>query len=53
MALGICTPIVAAVFAAFLGITEPPPGLFIMIVMVVTLTLIVAMVAARVFAQQA
>ena len=53
MALGICTPIIAAVFAAFLGITNPPPGLFVMIVLVVPLALIVAMVAARVFAQQA
>jgi BASS family bile acid:Na+ symporter len=53
MALGMCTRNIAAVFAAFFGITDPPPGLFVMIVLVVPLALIVAMVAARLFAKQA
>jgi len=53
MALGMCTRNIAAVFAAYFGITNPPPGLFVMIVLVVPLALIVAMVAARVFAQLA
>ncbi|MEN8133390.1 MAG: hypothetical protein ABFS45_25110 [Pseudomonadota bacterium] len=53
MALGMCTRNIAAVFAAFFGIPDPPPGLFVMIVLVVPLALIVAMVAARLFARQA
>ena len=52
MALGMCTRNIAGVFAAYLGITNPPSGLFVMIVLVVPLALIVAMVAARLFARQ-
>ena len=52
MALGLCTRNIAAVFAAFFGITNPPAGLFVMIVLVVPLAAIVAMVAARLFARQ-
>jgi BASS family bile acid:Na+ symporter len=52
MALGMCTRNIAAVFAAFFGITNPPAGLFVMIVLVVPLAAIVAMVAARLFARQ-
>jgi BASS family bile acid:Na+ symporter len=52
MALGMCTRNIAAVFAAYLGITDPPPGLLVMIVLVVPLALIVAMVAARLFARR-
>jgi BASS family bile acid:Na+ symporter len=52
MALGMCTRNIAAVFAAYFGITNPPAGLFVMIVLVVPLALIVAMVAARLFARQ-
>ena len=52
MALGMCTRNIAAVFAAYFGITNPPPGLFVMIVLVVPLAAIVAMVAARLFARQ-
>ena len=53
MALGMCTRNIAAVFAAFFGITDPPPGLFVMVVLVVPLAAIVAVVAARLFARQA
>ena len=53
MALGMCTRNIAAVFAAFFGIPDPPPGLFVMIVLVVPLALIVALVATRIFARQA
>jgi hypothetical protein len=53
MALGMCTRNIAAVFAAYFGITNPPPGLFVMVVLVVPLALIVAMVAARIFAGRA
>lgn len=53
MALGMCTRNIAAVFAAFFGIPDPPQGLFVMIVLVVPLALIVAIVAARVFGRQA
>ena len=53
MALGMCTRNIAAVFAAFFGITNPPEGLFVMVVLVVPLAAIVALVAARLFARQA
>ena len=52
MALGMCTRNICAVFAGYFGITNPPPGLFVMIALVVPLALIVAMVAARLFARQ-
>jgi BASS family bile acid:Na+ symporter len=53
MALGMCTRNIAAVFAAYFGIVDPPPGLFVMIVLVVPLAAIVAVVAARMFGKQA
>jgi BASS family bile acid:Na+ symporter len=53
MALGMCTRNIAAVFAAYLGITSPPPGLFVMVVLVVPLAAIVAVAAARLFARSA
>jgi len=53
MALGMCTRNIAAVFAAFLGIENPPEGLFVMIILVVPLAAIVAFAAARLFARQA
>jgi BASS family bile acid:Na+ symporter len=53
MALGMCTRNIAAVFAAFFGITNPPAGMFVMVVLVVPLAAIVALVAARLFARQA
>ena len=53
MALGMCTRNIAAVFAAFFGIENPPEGLFVMVVLVVPLAAIVALVAARLFARQA
>ena len=53
MALGMCTRNIAAVFVAYFGITNPDPGIFVMIVLVVPLALIVAMIAAKVFAKDA
>ena len=53
MALGMCTRNIAAVFAAYFGITNPPAGMFVMVVLVVPLAAIVAVVAARLFARQA
>jgi BASS family bile acid:Na+ symporter len=53
MALGMCTRNIAAVFAAYFGITNPPPGLFVMVVLVVPLAAIVAFAAARLFARSA
>jgi BASS family bile acid:Na+ symporter len=53
MALGMCTRNIAAVFVAYFGITNPDPGVFVMIVLVVPLALIVALIAARIFARQA
>ena len=52
MALGMCTRNIAAVFAVYFGITDPPPGLFVMAALVVPLAAIVAMAAARLFARQ-
>jgi BASS family bile acid:Na+ symporter len=51
MALGMCTRNIAAVFVAYFGITNPDPGVFVMIVLVVPLALIVAIIAARLFAK--
>ncbi len=53
IALAMCTRNIAAVFAAFLGITNPPAGMFVMVVLVVPLAAIVALVAARIFAAHA
>ena len=53
MALGMCTRNIAAVFVAYFGITNPDPGVFVMIVLVVPIALIVALIAARIFARQA
>jgi len=53
MALGMCTRNIAAVFAAYFGITNPPEGMFVMVILVVPLAAIVAMVAARIFARRA
>ena len=52
MALGMCTRKIAAVFAAYFGITDPPPGMFVMVVLVVPLAAIVAMIAAHLFARK-
>ncbi len=51
MALGMCTRNIAAVFVAYFGITNPEPGVFVMIVLVVPLALVVALIAARIFAK--
>ena len=51
MALGMCTRNIAAVFVAYFGITNPDPGVFVMIVLVVPLALIVAVIAAKLFAR--
>ena len=45
MAIGMCTRNIAAVFAAYLGITNPPPGMFVMVILVVPLAAIVALAA--------
>jgi BASS family bile acid:Na+ symporter len=51
MALGMCTRNIAAVFVAYFGITNAEPGVFVMIILVVPLALIVAVIAARIFAK--
>ena len=51
MALGMCTRNIAAVFVAYFSITNPDPGVFVMIVLVVPLALIVAVIAAKLFAK--
>jgi BASS family bile acid:Na+ symporter len=51
MALGMCTRNIAAVFVAYFGIVNPDPEIFVMIVLVVPLALIVALIAAKIFAK--
>jgi BASS family bile acid:Na+ symporter len=53
MALGMCTRNNAAVFAGYFGIANPPPGLFVMIILSAPLAAVVAVIAARLFARQA
>ncbi len=53
MALGMCTRNIAAVFVAYFGITNPDPEVFVMIVLVVPVAIIVAAIAARIFAKHA
>jgi bile acid:Na+ symporter, BASS family len=53
MALGMGTRNIAAVFAVLMAIPKPDPRLVVMVVLVVPLSVIVAFVAARVFARQA
>ena len=53
MSLGMCTRNIAAVFVAYFGIKNPDPGIFVMLVLVVPLAVIVALIAARIFAKQA
>jgi predicted Na+-dependent transporter len=53
MALGMCTRNIAAVFAAYFGIMNPPPGLLVMVMLVVPLAAIIAIVAASLFARSA
>ncbi len=52
LALAMCTRNIAAVFAGYFGITNPPPGLFVMIVLVVPIAAVVAFGAAYLFARQ-
>jgi len=53
MALGMCTRNIAAVFAVLMAIPNPDPRLVVMVVLVVPLSVIVAFVAARIFAARA
>ena len=53
MALGVGTRNIAAVFAVLMAIPNPDPRLVVMIVLVVPLSFIVALVAARLFAGRA
>ncbi len=52
MALGMSSRNISAGFAAFFGITDPPTGMFVMVVLVVPLHVIIGLLAApRVFAK--
>ncbi|MCX6244161.1 MAG: hypothetical protein NTU98_05590 [Bacteroidetes bacterium] len=53
MSLGMCTRNIAAVFGVYLAIPNPDPGLFVMLVLVVTLTGIISFVSAIIFARNA
>ena len=53
MSLGMCTRNISAVFVAYFAITNPDPGILVMIVLLIPLTIIVGFLAARVFASQA
>jgi bile acid:Na+ symporter, BASS family len=52
MALGMCTRNIAAVFGVYLAIPNPPPGLFVMLALVVPVTVIISFLAARFFASR-
>ena len=51
MALGMCTRNIAAVFVAYFSIVNPDPDVFVMVVLVVPIALIVALIAAKIFAK--
>ena len=51
MSLGMCTRNIAAVFGVYLAIPNPDPGLFVMLVLVVTLTGIISFSSAFIFAR--
>lgn len=54
MALGMSSRNISAGFAAFFGITDPPTGMFVMVVLVVPLHVVIGLLAApRVFAKLA
>ena len=53
MSLGMCTRNISAVFVAYFGITNPDPGILVMIVLLIPLTIVVGFLAARVFAGRA
>lgn len=53
MSLGICTRNISAVFVAYFSIANPDPGILVMIVLLIPLTIIVGFLAARVFAKRA
>lgn len=53
MSLGMCTRNIAAVFGVYLAIPNPDPGLFVMLVLVVTLTGIISFISAIIFARYA
>lgn len=52
MAIGMCTRNIAAAFAVYFGIEDPPSGLVVMIVLVFPLSFIVSIATARLFANQ-
>ncbi|MGI9394834.1 MAG: bile acid:sodium symporter [Boseongicola sp.] len=51
MALAMCTRNVTALLAGYFGITDPPEDLFVIIILIVPLTALIAFVSARIFAQ--
>ena len=52
LALAMCTRNVSAMFAGYFGITDPPAGLFVMIILVVPTAALVAFGAAHIFSTQ-
>ena len=53
MSLGMCTRNIAAVFGVYLAIPDPAPGMFVMLILVVTLTGIFSFISAVIFARHA
>jgi BASS family bile acid:Na+ symporter len=53
MSLGMCTRNIAGVFVAYFGIVNPDPGIFVMVVLVMPVTIIVALIASRSFSKRA
>ncbi|QQS51766.1 MAG: bile acid:sodium symporter [Bacteroidota bacterium] len=52
MSLGMCTRNISAAFVAYFGITNPDPGVLVIIVLLIPITIIVGFAAAGVFARQ-
>lgn len=51
--LGMCTRNISAIFVAYFSFTQPDPGILVMIVLLIPLTILIGFAAARIFAKGA
>jgi BASS family bile acid:Na+ symporter len=51
MSLGMCTRNISAVFVAYFSITRPDPGILVIIVLLIPLTILIGFIAAGLFAR--
>lgn len=52
MSLGMCTRNISAAFVAYFGITNPDPGILVIIILLIPITIIVGFTAAGIYARQ-